>query len=237
MKKVILLAIMAVATTTILQAQYRSQPKSSRMGIRFGGNINKVVSTTEEKSDSGDGMLAFHLALTADFRLVGNLYLSTGAWYITKGDAHEYDGWENDTKYKSISSLSYIEAPLLASYIHPVSNTFRLRADVGGYAAYGLMGKYKTVKVNSSGLLAGLFESGEDYGDPFKKEDGEDYADVKRLDYGIRFGGALELGKFTIGVGYDFGLANILDGDPEFFKHHDYKSSTRSLLITLGFNF
>ena len=237
MKKVILLAIMAMVTAPILQAQYRSQPKSSRMGIRFGGNINKIVSTGDGKTESGDGLLAFHLALTADFRLAGNLYLSTGAWYITKGDAHEYDGWGDDSKYKSISSLSYIEAPLVASYIHPVSNKFRLRADIGGFVAYGVTGKYKSVEIKSSGLLAGIFETGEELGDPFKKEDGDDYADVKRLDYGIRFGGALELGKFTMGVGYDFGLANILDGDPEFFKHHDYKSSTRSLLITLGFNF
>ncbi|MCL1973439.1 MAG: PorT family protein, partial [Bacteroidetes bacterium] len=119
MKKVILLFIMAVATATLLPAQYRSQPKSSRVGIRFGGNINKVVSKIENKTESGDGMLAFHLALTADFRLAGNLYLSTGAWYITKGDAFVSEGWEEDTKYKSISSLSYIEVPLQASFIYP----------------------------------------------------------------------------------------------------------------------
>ena len=207
------------------------------MGIRFGGNINKVVANLEGKSESGDGLLAFHLALTADFRLVSNLYLSTGAWYITKGDAHEFDGWGEETKYKSIASLSYIEAPLVASFIYPVTNKFRVRVDAGGFVAYGLMGKYKSVEIKSSGLLAGLFESGEDGGDPFKKESGEDYADIKRLDYGIRFGGAIELGKFTIGAGYDYGLANILDGPAEYFSHHDVKSNTRSLLVSLGFNF
>ena len=235
MKKVILLAIMAVATATISQAQYRSQPKSSRIGFRFGGNIDKIVTTQDGKTESGDGLFAFNLALTADFRLFSNLYLTTGAWYITKGDAHEYDNWDGGT-YKSISSLSYIEAPLLVSYLLPVTNKFRIKVDVGPYAAFGLVGKYRVVEITSSSLFAGIFDSGEDYGDPFKK-DGEDYADVKRLDYGVRFGGAIELGKFTIGAAYDYGLANILDGDPEFFKHHDVKSCTRTLLISLGFNF
>lgn len=237
MKKVLLLAITAVASITILQAQSDYESKSSRTGFRIGGNINNVVTTMENESETGDGLFAFHLALTTDFRLFDNLYLSTGLWYITKGDAYVSEDKREESSYKYISSLSYLEVPLLASYIFPVSRDFRLRAEVGPYVAYGLIGKYRLVEVKSSGLFEGIFEKGEDYGDPFKKEDDEDYADIKRLDYGLRFGGAIEAGKLTLGVSYDFGLANILDGDPDYFSHHKVKSNTRSLLFSLGINF
>ena len=232
---IFLLAGTIVLTTTMAQAQ--SASKSTRIGLRLGGNINKVVTSYEGKSESGDGSLDFHAMLTADFRLINNLYLSTGAGFITKGDGSDYhDEWEGK-RYRSITSLSYIEVPLLASYVFPVSKKFRVRADVGPYVAYGLFGKSVSKKVSSSGLLAGIFEKGEDYGDPFKKDEDDDYAACKRLDYGLRFGGAFELGKFTVGASYDLGLANILDGPSEYFSHHNIKSSTRALLVSIGLNF
>jgi len=237
MKKltVFLLAVTVALTTTMAQAQ--SASKSTRIGLRLGGNINKIVTNYEGKSESGDGSLDFHAALTADFRLVSNLYLSTGAWFITKGDAYDYEGWGGGKKERSITSLSYIEVPLLASYILPVTGKFRLRADVGPYVAYGLFGKNITKEVSSSGLFAGLFDKGEDNGDPFKKDDDDDYAACKRLDYGLRFGGAFELGKFTVGAAYDLGLANILDGPSEYFSNHHIKTNTRTLLVSIGLNF
>ena len=237
MKKtvVFLLAATVALNTTIVLAQYES--KSTRVGLRVGGNINKVATKYENESESGDGSLDFHAALTVDFRLLGGLYLSIGAWYITKGDAYEFEGWDGGKIEKSITSLSYIEVPLLASFIFPASSKFRIKADVGPYIAYGLFGKSVSKEVSSSGLFAGLFEKGENYGDPFKKDDGDEYAACKRLDYGLRFGGALELGKFTIGAAYDLGLANILDGPSEYFSHHNVKSNTRALLVSIGLNF
>ena len=242
MKKITIFLLAATVALTATMAQAQSASKSTRIGLRLGGNINKIVTSYEGESESGDGSLDFHVALTTDFRIINNLYFSTGAWFITKGDGSDYhDEWEGE-RYRSITSLSYLEVPLLASYVFPVSKKFRLRADVGPYVAYGLFGKMVSKKVSSSdlfssGLLAGMFKQGENYGDPFKKDEDDDYAACKRLDYGLRFGGAFELGKFTVGASYDLGLANILDGPSEYFSQNNFKSSTRALLVSVGLNF
>jgi len=248
MKKIFLLAILlATLTNAVAQAQNKSETKSTRIGIRVGANFNSLPMKYENnKGLSGIGTTAMHAGLTADFRLAGNLYLSTGAWYIPKGDAEEIfvsnvDAEDADAgngkKYRMKTSMSYIEVPLLASYIYPVTPKFRVRADVGPYAAYGLSGKRIFEEASSKGLLGGLFaDDPVEVDGPFKKDD-DGYADYKRLDYGLRFGAAIEFRALTLGVAYDFGLANLIDGAPDDFLVQHCKTNTRSLLVSLGLNF
>ncbi|MDR2954228.1 MAG: PorT family protein [Prevotella sp.] len=58
----------------------------------------------------------------------------------------------------------------------------------------------------------------------------ESFTKLKRFDFGVGLGAGAEFGKIGVGLGYDFGLANISD-------ESGFSIKTQNAYLTLGYKF
>ena len=91
----------------------------------------------------------------------------------------------------------------------------KVHLNAGPYVAVGLAGKQKDDDIKV---------------DAFSDEGG-----LSRFDGGLSFGAGIGFDKFYFGLGYDLGLANILND--EIWDTDEVKDRNRSFHITVGFNF
>ncbi len=107
--------------------------------------------------------------------------------------------------------LTYIEVPVLIKVTLPVEGGLRPSLFAGGYGAFQLSAKYKSAGATT------------------------DVENLKKFDYGMVFGGCVELGmggvKLLLDARYTVGLANIWDGGGVI----SYKN--RTFVIMAGFAF
>ncbi len=200
MNRMKLVLAVVFAALTIGAGQMNAQDKLVTLGVKAGVNL----STLGGDVDDMKSVFKYQVGVTADIAVTENLYILTGLDLQTKGAKYKPESGTN-IKYNPM----YLQMPVHVGYKFNLFSDLKLVVNAGPYIAYGIGGKAKS-------------------GDESLKLFGDDI--LKRLDYGIGGGIGVELGMFSVGAGYDLGLANISDIDGG-------KIRNRNAYLTVGVKF
>jgi hypothetical protein len=190
MKRILLMAVMAIAVTAV---------SAQGFGLRGGANFQNWAGDGVEDSKMITG---FHFGLDYEIAVAPDFYFAPGLLFSTKGARWEES--EEGITYEEKISLNYLEIPLHLVY-KPLLGQGNLILAFGPYLGYGLGGKYK--EEVSGGPFSGSNEEDISFGS------GDD-DDLKAFDMGanISFGYMLSNG-LSFQVNTQLGLINISPSD------------------------
>lgn len=199
MKTIIKSGLIAVAL--LVGISVNAQDKPLTFGVKAGINLANVGGDL----DDTDAKIGFNAGVTMDYAFTPDIYLLTGLELTTKG--FKVDGGDvGEMK----ANLMYLQLPIHVGYKLAVTDATKIVFHAGPYVAYGIGGKT---------TLTLLGEKGK----------GDSFDVFKEFDFGLGLGVGAEFGKFNVGLGYDFGLANINDGDGKVRNMNAY--------LTVGYKF
>ena len=199
------------------------QSYAQTFGIKGGLNLSNMLMEEDGETWSDDFKMkpGFHIGGVVDFPFTDLLSLETGLILDTKGFKAKEEG--SGYSYKETLNLYYLDIPVILKVGFDVGSNVRIFGDAGPYIGVGLSGKVKSV----------YEDQGSEETDEEKIEWGNTDDDhLKRLDYGLTFGGGVEISAFVIGISYDLGLANI-----SAYTDYETKIKNRVLKIYFGYWF
>ena len=202
MRKLLLCAAMIAGTVCMTNAQ-----EKVAFGVRAGLNVNSLSVSDESGLKSRVG---YHVGAVMDWNVAKNLYVQPGLYFTTRGAKSSDEGWEQKI------NMNYLQIPISVAYRFPLSETVKLDINAGPYVALGVGGKIKFSESGDSEEIKAFGSEGL----------------CKRFDAGLRFGAGVHIRKFTVGLCYDLGLANIARESGE-----GVKIKNGSFQISLGYNF
>lgn len=186
LSKVLFFALLALVSTRAF---------SQRIGVQAGLNLSNQVWKDDEDtySDEFKMLPGFNAGVTVEMGFGDLIAVEAGLLADTKGFKieEEFMGISVSTK----ASLLYLDVPVLVK-VGPSVGPAKVFAAAGPYVGFGLTGKYKAEG------------DGEEESEDIKWGSSED-DDLKRLDFGAKFGLGAEVMNFTIGAYYSLGLANL----------------------------
>ncbi|WP_029903104.1 porin family protein [Prevotella sp. 10(H)] len=173
---------LVIITLLLFVTSANAQDKPLTFGVKAGMNLSNFSGDL-----SGDAKIGFNVGLTMDYSLAQDIYLMTELKYSLEGSK------DDGTKI----NMSYLKLPVHIGYKLAITDNTRIVFQGGPYIGYALSGKYKAGPISV---------------DAFD----QDLADVvgykmKRFDFGLGLGVGAEFDKICVGLGYDFGLINVLD--------------------------
>ena len=210
MKK-LLLAIAAVlfsatSYSQINTGEFSVSESSVYYGVRLGLNLSNL---------SGDGetlgtKAGLNLGAVIGLRLSDTtpLFLESGLYYTQRGAE----------KGKTEVNLNYLEIPVLIKAGFNVTDDIAVLPFLGPTLSLGISGKSKGYQKDENG------------DEVFYSESSFGKAKYSRPDVGIKVGCGAEWNMIYVELGYQFGIANVLDSD-EFSQHGN------ALFFNLGVNF
>lgn len=213
MKKVLQASLMAVAL--LVGSNVSAQDSPIQLGVKAGVNLSNFGGDVEGTK----AKVGFNAGVTLDYNFTPNVALLTGLEFTTKGaKSKEYEVEEMGIKgsAKASTTAMFIQLPVHVGYKLPVTETMKVVFHAGPYAAYGIGGKDKT-EITINGKTA------EEKTDTFGKEA------LKKFDFGVGIGAGLEFGQIGVGLGWDFGLADLNRGDGSVKTQNGY--------LSLGYKF
>jgi hypothetical protein len=197
------------------------QSNAQKLGVKGGLSIAKVVADELEDLDNKMN-LGFHAGLSADVPIAGVASLETGIVLTTKGSKFVEEG--DDYEFKIKINTLYLDIPLRIKATTSIND---------GLLAYGAFGPYMGIG------LSGKTKFEDTYGGQTDSEtediewgNDEENDHLRRLDYGLSFGGGVIFKGIEIGLNYDLGLANI-----SAYRADDSAIKNRVLRITVGYKF
>ncbi len=180
---------------------------AQKFGVRTGANLTKlkisnVPSEFEEYQSDHRLKPAFHLGITTEFSLYGNLFIESGLLLSVKGSKMNQAIELVGEPYEASGTINplYLEIPLeLKRYFQVRDN--KIFTAIGPYFAYGIGGDFK---LDSN--FMGVEQSTEE---PISW--GNDIAEntLKNLDYGMSMGLGMQIKQMQVGLRYAFGLADL----------------------------
>ncbi len=192
MKKILLLAVMAVAAVSA-SAQITWNAKG---GVGFAtcwGDAEDIGSHFVGKIGAG-----IEKPISSNWSIMPSLEV---AW---KGAKETFK--EDKETYKGQLDIFYLQIPVLAAYRINLSDNWNTTLKVGPYVACALTGHMKEkYESNYTGVE-------KDKINIFKDEDG-DGAIAQRFDAGIDVGVDFEYHRFVFGVEYELGFVSITKSD------------------------
>ena len=190
-------------------------------------NLEGIVGMNVSKMDFYDSKVGFHIGVRGELALpslVDGLYTNAGLLVSQKGAKLDMGDLGSDklTAY-------YLEVPIHVGYKYSFNETFSLFGEFGPYFAFGLGGKEKVKELAP-------------FSDGYNEYSIKTFDLIKRFDAGLGFRiGAEFKQKYTVSLGYDFGLVNILKDDSEGIEDGslDVTSSikNKNLTISIGYKF
>jgi len=204
LSRVLFFSLLALITT---------QTFAQKFGVQGGINLaNMLVKDDDDTySDEFKSNLGFNAGVTFEIGFGDLIAVEAGLIADTKGFKVEEQG------YKETLNLIYADIPVLLK-VGPSLGPVKIFAAAGPYVGIGLTGKDKWEWDAESGTEDVEWGSGEE--------------EMKRLDYGAKFGAGAEVAGFVVGAYYSLGLAN-LSNDSE----NGYKAQNRVLSISVGYKF
>ncbi len=183
-----------------------SQTFAQRFGVQAGVNFAKLTSKDDDENytDEIDQMVGFNAGV--NFEMPFSDLLSMEAALIAETKGYKM----GDTKATAL----FIDLPVLVKAGHSFGPIKAFGA-AGPYVGMGVAGKYKS-DYRTEDIVWG---SGDD-------------ADLKRLDFGTKFGVGAEFSGFNLGIYYAMGLVNI-----SAHNIGGYRENTRTLSISVGYKF
>jgi opacity protein-like surface antigen len=155
-----------------------------RFGVKLGGTLSYLSSKYDGGSDRSDPKIGFLAGGVLEYSFSSSFALQPELLYVNNGGKYKVEG----------ANASYIfhnlQLPVNLKY-KTGSDNLKFYATAGPYLGYILSAKVKG-KDESVSLTV-------DVGEAFKK-----------FDFGIGAGFGIEISnKYTVGVGYKYGLANL----------------------------
>lgn len=207
----------------------------SQTYLQGGVNFANITQTKSGETQDNNLLATFNAGILGRFNLSIPADLETGLLLEGRGaKANSYFGSTNDDNYvKSKFNPLYLEVPLNLVIRFPFEKGCNLFVNAGPYAAIGIAGKSKTessvLGVKSTSAANIKFSND----DPFtSQQDDAAYDKIKRFDFGLNFGGGLDLGKILLKVNYGYGLTKI--NSTQSNNGVDDKNKYRTLSISLG---
>lgn len=208
---------------TITQAQ-----KGFSYGLKAGLNLS-TSSYNRFFTDKKVLKPGFQVGITGEFGFTDAFFLQSELVFTTKGaeyrGAESWIGGTNPpiTHWRNIFTQNYVQVPLKVAYKFNAGADLKLFVNAGGYAAYGISGTDKTknryTKVDRP--------DDESVAYPFKE------GALKRFDTGALLGFGAEYKRFTLGINYEHGLADI--GAQLSNSVYDFEYHNRNIAFTLGY--
>jgi len=198
----IVLLFAGISTTSFAQI---------RWGVKAGLNIANVTAKTDAGSiDFYKNKTGFHLGVTAEVPVSGNLFFEPALLFTTKG--YKID----ESLIKGSANINIIELPLNLLYKFDVSSV-KLFALAGPYVGFALSGKSKVDGQETESIKIGTNKDEDNY---------------KPLDFGLNFGAGVEISNITVGVQYGLGLANL---SPQ--TDGGFSAKNKVIGISVGYKF
>jgi len=154
-----------------------------QFGIKAGMNIASQKLTAGGISISPKSLIGFHAGVILDMAMGETFAIQPGFLFSQKGAKYDSDGETGTDTY------NYLDIPINVVYKINTGSA-KILLNVGPLFSYALSEK-------SEGSEDATFGSG----------DGE----LKRLDFGIGFGGGVQFGSVVASLNYNLGLANIMN--------------------------
>ena len=170
-------------------------------GIKGGVNFANMTISALGIGVTPKSLTAVHVGFVGEFDMKGNLTFNTGLLYSIKG-FNMSAGGESVTE-----TLNYLVVPLNFAYKFPINDKSKFLIQAGPYLGYALSGKDK-YNGESSDV---------EFGD----------GGMKRMDYGLGFGGGVDFGSVVLSLNYELGLANLVDGS-------DVDASAKNKVVQLS---
>ena len=190
-----------------------------RVGPKLGINIANLEKDSYELSDS---RLSLSLGGILDYSFSDKLFFQSGLLLSGKGDKEIYK--DEDYKSTRILKFTYIELPANLGYKFDLGDG-KLFLTAGFYGGIALSGEYFE-----------RWSDEDDSGDGSEKinfGNGKNDDDIKRGDFGLNFGGGIEINSFLINFNYGLGLVNM-DYDVD---NEGYYIKNRVFNISIGYLF
>lgn len=187
MKNSVKISLLAVLLCFAFSAQAQV-----KIGVKGGFNAasqsgwGDLLEYEDEDLDySSKFKSGFHLGLMLQLDLPGSFFLQPELLFSNQGLKQElkFDG-EKDSES---STLNYLQLPIYAGYKFDAGLGLKVIVGVGPYFAYGISG--------SDDVFDG------------------DKGFMKRFDAGLTAMAGVEISKFQVTLGYDFGLVDAMDAN------------------------
>jgi hypothetical protein len=185
MKKV-LLVIIAASFAFGVNAQVR-------FGLKAGGTLSSITSKYDGvKDDVWKAGIGFQLGGILEYSFSESFALQPELLYVLhnikiKDNVEEFDGVNTRTELQSI------QLPVNLKYKMGTEN-LKFYVTAGPYLGYLVSAKQK-VTTDGVNVAVDLFEFSE--------------TKMKHFDFGLGVGFGVEITKFAVGVGYQYGIANL----------------------------
>lgn len=223
MKTTIKTILIAVALLIGVGANAQDNPLA--FGVKAGVNLSNF---SGNGADGMDAKVGFNVGLTVDYALSQDLYLLSGLELTMKGAKDKGSISFTDPTLGTVSfegtekdNPMYLQIPVHLGYKITVTDATKVVLHAGPYVAYGIGGKSKVKGTAVSGDEVVVIDTDFDFF-------GKDRA--KKFDFGLGLGAGLEFDKIAVGLGYDFGLINMLDNS-------SYTVKNMNASLTLGYKF
>ena len=217
---------MGVLLVFALATGANSQTISLQGGLTLS-NMSFDMDNDWDMDDDTDWKAGFVIGAGVEFPFSDVLSLETGLFLASRGYKAEYtETWEGmSIEEEETMSLLYLDVPITARLSHDLGN---------GLSVYGLLGPY--VGIGLTGTQE--YEFTETFNGETFTESGEhdiewgsgDDDDLKRIDFGLKIGGGVEVNNFLIGLSYHWGLADIS-------PHDFFEIKNQAISFTVGYRF
>ncbi len=225
MKKLLLISIL-----TCFFVQSKSQ-----VYLQGGVNLANITKTKSGETQDNNLLTTFNAGILGRFGLSQTLDLESGVLLQARGAKSNtfFTSSTEDNYVKAKFNPLYIEVPLNLVLKVPLEKKTNIFFNAGPYAAIGVGGKTKTetkifgTTTNSSSDIKFSNDN------PFtSQQDDAAYNKLKRFDFGLSFGGGIDLGKVLLKVNYGLGLTKI--NSTQSNNGADDKNKYRTLSLSIG---
>jgi Outer membrane protein beta-barrel domain len=207
----------------------------SQVYVQGGVNLANITNTKSGGTQDNNLLTTFNAGILSRFNLSTTVDLESGLLLEGRGaKANSYFTSVTDDNYvKTKFNPLYLEVPLNLVLRVPLEKTTNIFFNAGPYAAVGVGGKSKTESKVFGATSSSSNNIKFSNDDPFTSDqDDAAYDKLKRFDFGLNFGGGLDLGKIILKLNYGFGLTKINSTQSD--NGADDKNKYRTVSISLG---
>ena len=195
------------------------QSNAQTFGLKAGLNLSNMIFKDDDVNYSNDlnNIPGFHIGAIVDMPFNDFLSFESGLLFTTKGYKYyeESEGYNYNVKVK----LYYPDIPLTIKASHDLWKGLKMFGTAGPYVGVGLSGNVKgNVEGNNNKENINWGSSDKDT--------------FKRLEWGLTFGGGVEINSIIIGISYDLGLSNISS-----YQDNGVTAKNKVLKFSVGYMF
>ncbi len=174
-------------------------------GIKGGLNIASWSGDYVEDFDSKLGLI---IGGFISYPVNDQFSFQPEVYYTMKGVSYDYSESYMGYSYSDTgtASMNYLEIPLLGVFNLSQEASFQPKLFAGPFIGFNLSATYESDWEETDG------------GETYSGNDSGDLEDMNSLEYGLIFGGAIEIDKIVIEFRYNMGLSNIYSDSDDFSR-------------------